>query len=204
MENVSDMPLITTQNLTFAIGGSLFLLPDPVTCFRSASYNQTQTFHLSIGASLVVLDWLTSGRLSMGEDWAFTRYYSANEVWVDGKRVAKDVMLLETTQTDPGPISPRSIRDRLAPYSCYAMVILCGPLVQDTIHNLASQYDHISVFKTKVPAEMIWSFSPMTLGGGWIVRVAGKETEVVKKWLGQALLGIQETIGTDVYRRAFL
>ncbi|RDB29181.1 Urease accessory protein D [Hypsizygus marmoreus] len=202
----SNHALTTMQNLTFSVAaeGALFMLPQPVTCFRSASYTQMQTFYLSRNASLVLLDWLTSGRVSMGEEWAFSRYYSANEVWVEGRRIAKDVMLLDDLQVDTGAqLAPRTLRDRLSPYSCYAMVILCGPLVQGTIHHLGGQYDQISVFKTRAPAGLIWSLSHMPSGGGAIVRVAGKETESVKKWLGQALVGLQETIGIDVYQQAF-
>jgi urease accessory protein len=197
---------VTTQNMTFRVEpeGALFLLPDPVTCFQSASYSQKQTFHLSRDASLVVLDWLTSGRRTTGEDWAFSQYYSANEVWADGKRIAKDVMLLEDTEVYSP--APRTLGDRLAPYSCYAMVILYGPLVQAVISGMIAQYDRISVLKAKTPPEMLWSLSPMDPEGGtrWaVIRVAGKETEVVKRWLGQALEELQHIIGIDVYRRAF-
>jgi urease accessory protein len=198
--------LITTQNMTFHVEplGALFLLPDPVTCFRSASYNQKQTFHLSQDASLVLLDWLTSGRKTRGEEWAFSRYYSANEIWVDGQRIAKDVMLLEDKEVYPR--APRSLGDKLAPYSCYAMVILYGPLVQDVISGMIAQYDRISVLKTKSPPEMLWSLSPMISVGGtrWaVVRAAGKETEMVKRWLGQTLGELQQIMGIDMYRRAF-
>lgn len=199
---------VTMQNITFVVAarGALFLLPDPVTCFQSASYRQNQTFHLSRTSSLVVLDWLTSGRKSLGEEWSFSKYYSANEIWADGKRIAKDVMLLADDEVDPGAKLPsRTLSDRLAPYSCYAMVMLYGPLVQGAIRDMTAQYDQISVLKSKAPAEMLWSLSPMTWGegGGAVIRVAGKETEVVKKWLEQALLGLQEAVGADVFRRAF-
>lgn len=191
--------------MTFHVesAGALFLLPDPVTCFQSASYTQKQTFHLSRDASLVVLDWLTSGRRTRGEDWAFSRYYSANEIWADGKRIAKDVMLLEDKEVYPP--APRTLRDRLTPYSCYAMLILYGPLVQAIIEGMIAQYDRISVLKARAPPDMLWSLSPMTSGeASWaIVRVAGKETEEVKRWISQALGELQHIIGIDVYRRAF-
>ncbi|KAG6862419.1 hypothetical protein C0995_011859 [Termitomyces sp. Mi166 len=200
----------TMQNISFTIaaGGTLLLLPDPVTCFRSASYNQTQTFQLSRNASIVVLDWLTSGRMSMGEEWAFSRYHSANEVWVEGKRVAKDVMLLDEEQlqvdsTNASEVPFRTMHDRLAPYSCYAMVILYGPLVERTIQHLTALYDQISIFKTKTPGDMLWSLSPMTSDSGAIVRVAGKETETVKRWLGQSLQELQDAVGREVYQKAF-
>ncbi|KAF8230675.1 UreD-domain-containing protein [Tricholoma matsutake] len=201
----SAHPLITTQNMTFHVKpeGALFMLPDPVTCFKSASYSQKQTFHLSRDASLVVLDWFTSGRKTMGEDWAFSRYYSVNEVWAGGKRIAKDIVLLEDKEVYSRV--PRTLGNRLAPYSCYAMVILYGPLVQAVIGAMVAQYDRISVLKAKGPPEMLWSLTPMVSEeGDWaVIRVAGKETEMVKKWLGQALGELQPIIGVDMYRRAF-
>lgn len=197
------MPLATSQKLTFTIAANsaLFLLPDPVTCFRSSSYTQTQIFHLHSEATIVVLDWLTSGRKSTGENWVFSRYFSGNEVWVDGKVVAKDVMLLEEHSLD-AQLPKRSLADRLAPYSCYAMLILYGPLAQAAIDCMTAQYDLISILKSRSPAEMVWSLSPICPGGA-VVRIAGNETEVVKKWLGTALEGIASVVGVDAYRRMF-
>lgn len=192
------------MDFSVAQRSALFLLPDPVTCFRLASYNQIQTFHLSKDASLVVLDWVTSGRKSLGEDWAFSRYYSVNEVWLDDKRIAKDVMLLDDEELPVKQLPRRTLMDRLSPYSCYATVILCGPLVQSTIMDLREQYEAISVFKTASPARLIWSLSPISAEGSQcMVRVAGEETETVKKWLGESLKNLQDVIGVDVYRRAF-
>ncbi len=76
----------------------LLLLPDPVTPFSSSSYSQTQTFYLenSHSSAAVILDWFTSGRMARGEEWAFERYRSVNEIWIHGRRVARDVMLLES------------------------------------------------------------------------------------------------------------
>jgi len=36
------------------------------------------------------------------------------------------------------------------------------------------------------------------------VRVAGKETEQVRLWLKEALRGLEDVLGDDVYCRAFL
>jgi urease accessory protein len=142
----------------------------------------------------------------MGEEWVFSRYHSINDVWVEGQRIAKDVMLLDEPEADTSPnsIMPRSMADRLAPYSCYATIILYGPLVQGVIELLASEYDKISVFKTRAPEDIIWSLSPVTARGGAVLRVAGKETELVRRWLGEALVAIQDIVGLDVYRSAFL
>jgi urease accessory protein len=197
---------VTTQTMDVVISeeSTLILLPDPVTCFRSASYNQSQTFRLSRdAASLVVLDWVTSGRVALGEEWAFSRYYSANHVWVEGKRIVKDVMLLEDPETDMKPLARRTLFDRLSPYSCYATLILYGPVVKNVIREMTERYEAITVFKTTVPAALIWSLSSISDGAGCVVRVAGKETECVREWFGHALRELESVIGIDVYRKAF-
>jgi len=93
---VSSGP-VTCQRMTVRVSAdaTLYLFPDPGTCFKHASYNQLQTFHLEDGASLIVFGSFTSGRKSLGEEWKFWRYYSVNDLWANGRRVAKDVMLLE-------------------------------------------------------------------------------------------------------------
>ena len=152
---------------------------------------------------MVLLDWVTSGRKSLGEEWVFSRYYSVNEVWVNGKKIAKDVLLLEDSIEDTKPLPERRLSDRLAPYSCYATLILYGPLVQMIIHDINSEYETISVFKTNTPSDLIWSVSPISDGNGCVVRVAGGNTEGVKSWLGTALRKLEGLISIDAYRRAF-
>ncbi|KAI0361284.1 UreD-domain-containing protein [Trametes cingulata] len=196
---------VTTQKLDVHIsaGSALFLLPDPVTCFRAAKYHQTQTFHLAQGASAVLLDWVTSGRKSLGEEWVFSRYYSVNEVWLEGRRIARDATLLEERDAQDGPLMVRTLAETLAPYSCYATVIIYGDLVQDTIRHLAAAYAAITVFKQHAPPALLWSMSAICDGRGCVIRVAAKETEDVKMWLGRALSDLESVLGVDVYRRAF-
>ncbi|KAF8640877.1 hypothetical protein AX17_000525 [Amanita inopinata Kibby_2008] len=195
-------------NFNVASGSTLSLLMEPVTCFRSASYNQIQTFRLEDNlASLVVLDWITSGRKALGEEWAFSRYYSANEIWVEKKRVMRDVTLLEdeTSKQAESGLPAQSLAERLAPYACYATVFFYGPKTQGTVAELAQNYESISIFRTQTPADLLWSLSPVGPKGvsGAVLRVAAMETEMVKNWLSKALTGLEEVIGKDVYSRAF-
>ncbi|KAL1737109.1 UreD urease accessory protein-domain-containing protein [Schizophyllum commune] len=196
---------ITVQNFTFTVAdrSCLFLLPDPVTCFRAASYNQIQTYHLARDASLIVLDWVTSGRKTLGEDWLFARYYSINEIFVEGRRVARDAMLLEEEPEDPR-VPRRTLAERLAPYSCYAMLLLFGPATQEVVKDLEEQYVKITVFKRGAPDDLLWSLSLVDSGRGAVVRVAGKETETVKHWLKDALRRLENVVGPDVYQRTFV
>lgn len=151
----------------------------------------------------MLLDWVTSGRKSLGERWVFSRYCSFNEVFVDGHRIAKDAVLLEERGPDACLSTSRSLADSLAPYSCYATVTIYGPLVRDVVQHLSEAYRSITVFKQHAPPPLLWSFSPICAGAGCIVRVAAKDTEDMKHWLGQALRDLEKTLGIDVYRRAF-
>jgi len=204
---------VTCQRLTVRVskGATFYLLPDPVTCFKHASYNQLQSFHLEDGASLVVLDSFTSGRKSLGEEWEFWRYYSVNDMWANGRRVAKDVMLLEqdkegeakTSRWD-GVLPIRRLVDRLAPYSCYATAILYGPAMRETLRDISQRSDKISIFKMASPPPLLWSFSwvgPQREGG--IIRVAAMDTEGVRDFLKESLFGIKTLVGIDTYQKAF-
>ncbi|KAH0838208.1 UreD urease accessory protein-domain-containing protein [Lanmaoa asiatica] len=195
---------------TVAPGSALFLLPDPVTCFRAASYSQTQRITLSSGASLVLLDWVTSGRKSLGEEWVFSRYHSLNEVFLDGHCIARDIMLLE----DPPQVKTpeitqcqwlsRTLGERLKPYSCYATLIFSGPLVQDVVAHLDKLSQSTTIFKVTSPARMIWALSPISEGKGYILRAAGVETEDVKDWLRESLRGFENIVGVDTYLKLFV
>jgi urease accessory protein len=191
------------MNVTVHDDGAFFLLPDPVCCFRSASYHQIQTFRLSPKASLIVLDWFNSGRKSLGEDWSFARYYSTNEIWINDNRIAKDVMLLENDADNIPSLGRRPLAVRLAPYSCYATILFHGPLLKGIVEDLGQQFSSLSVFKHHSPDDLLWSLSP-TSEGGTIVRVAGKDTESVKDWLKNTLNSLEDIVGVDVFRRTFI
>lgn len=205
-------PTITRQRMHVTVpdNGALFLLPDPVMCFRSANYHQLQTIHLSSSSSLVLLDWYTSGRKSRGEEWAFERYYSLNEVFVDGHRIARDVTLLEEPVNTPRSASTqarntlphRSLADRMAPYACYATVLLYGPLTKVTRTQLTAAYQSMTIFKQSALPNLLWSYSPLCEENGAVVRVAAIEYEDVRNWLCVALQGLESAVGGDIYRKA--
>ncbi|KAG8952031.1 hypothetical protein FRC04_005364 [Tulasnella sp. 424] len=199
-EGVNDSSDTTRQSLAanVASGSNLVLLPDPVTCFAGSNYTQVQTFRLDKGASLCVLDWYTSGRMSRGEEWVFERYRSVNEIWVDGKRAARDVMLLEEPNGHSvPPLGARTLKARMAPYSCYATLFLVGSAVAPVLSYVEQELRSVTQFQASKPAELIWSFSPLEHGG--IVRAAGMETETVKFWLKRVLVPIQSIIGSEAF-----
>ena len=167
--------------------------------------------------------------MAIGEEWSFTRYRSINEVHIGTERVARDVLLLSqadssvpaptaatTTATPvtttsspsvpPPTLRPRTLADKLAPYACYATLLLFGPATTALTAHLASAYDGIRQMQVRrgSPEALLWSFSPLADGRGCIVRVAGTETDRVKAWLKEQLRGLEEVVGGDAYARAFV
>eukprot|EP00752_Nemacystus_decipiens_P009832 g8771.t1 len=122
----------------------LAVVPDPVTCFKNSSFRQHQRFLLEHGSSLVLVDWVTSGRMSRGEGWAFNRLESRNEVmvqaraWVptDGRAegggwepLVLDSLVLEDV---PG----LSVQDRMLGMKVVGVVVLLGPRVEGLVATL--------------------------------------------------------------------
>lgn len=183
------------MNVTVDSDALFCLLPDPATCFRAAEYEQAQTFRLQRGASAVVLDALTAGRVSRGEEWDFARYSSVNEVWLDGRRLARDALLLQADDRQP-------LKTRLTPYACYATVLLVGPLLQPTITTMQAEYAKISQMRRTAPPDFVWSLSAIE-HGAVLVRAAAGETEAVRRWLRGMLSGLCDVLGEDAFQMAF-
>lgn len=148
--------------------------------------------------------------MSLGEEWVFSRYHSLNEVFLDGDCIARDITLLEGPPQVENPEMAqrqglsRTLGERLKPYSCYATLILSGPLVRDVVAHLDKLCQSTTVFKATSPARMIWGLSPIGEGKGHIVRAAGVETEDVKDWLRESLRGFEDIVGIDTYLKLFV
>lgn len=222
-------PTTTQQllNITIAPRATLILLPSPVTCFSLANYAQRQSFVLSPDSNLVLLDWYTSGRMSMsisatgeatpsGEEWAFTRYRSTNQVILSNRRIIHDILDLDSTKppsssdtTTSSPPSPNttsaSYLPRVAPYSCYATLVLYGPRLGPMLAHLEATFARIVQYKQTNPYSLVWSFSPLEKGQGGIARCAGATTEMVREWVQEVLKegGIEELVGKDLWTNTF-
>lgn len=84
-----------SQTMRAQVQGHLSVLPDPLVCYRGASYRQQSEIVLAAGASLVWLDWLTCGRRAFGERWAFASYDARLRIVRGGDVLADDRVLLE-------------------------------------------------------------------------------------------------------------
>lgn len=114
-------PTGTAQTLRAQVGPEALLavLPDPVSCFAGARYEQSIDVRLDDGATLLLVDALTCGRAARGERWAFSRYASRTRVWRGDRLVVLDATLLDPRHGD--------VAKRMGRFDAVATVLAIGP-----------------------------------------------------------------------------
>lgn len=166
-------------------GSILALVPDPIQTFADSIYTQRQEFFLQPGAGLVLVDSLCSGRAARQERWAFTRVQSRNEVFVDGRRLLLDSLLLNPAD---GPLNGPH---RLGQFNCLALVLILGEPLREAskraLENVAAQ-------PVQRGASLICSASPIP--DGVILRLAGEQVEEAGREV-QRQLGFLEDVLED-------
>ncbi|XP_058096417.1 urease accessory protein D isoform X5 [Magnolia sinica] len=171
-----------------------------------------QIFRVASDSSLVIVDWLTSGRHESGEKWDFELYKSTNNIFLDGN----EPLFLDSVLLEQG--SSTSIADRMQDYQVIAMVILVGPKlkhvqnqVQEDVKKMMTKrfYAPASPCGTKIESEyglpkpaLIAScsvFGPKDLGV--VVRISAVTTESVYEFLRHHLASMESLLGASPYCR---
>ena len=168
----------------------LVFAPDPVQPFAYSNYSQRQTFHLSDGAGLLLVDWFTAGRAARGERWAFNRFQSRNDVFLSGERVFMDSILLDST------MEPIASPHRTGRFNCFALLLLIGEPVQQAAADLLQA---VSTGLVQRNASLIVSASPVRHGA--ILRVAGESVEQTGHELHHHLKFASVFLGDDPWAR---
>jgi urease accessory protein len=163
----------------------LVLLPDPVTPFANAHYQQEQRFDLAPHATLVAVDWMTAGRVSSGERWRFTAYSSRTSIHRDGRVILHDAMRLDPEDGD--------VAQRLGRFNCVASAVAVGPAVRAAAIRLAGVFAEAPVPRR---ADVLLSASPLE-DDGVLLRVAGLSAQQVGAVLKQHLNFIPSLLGDD-------
>ncbi|KAI9318936.1 urease accessory protein UreD [Dichotomocladium elegans] len=182
---------------------TLLVLPDPVTAFRFASFASKQTFHLASATSqLILLDWFTSGRLSRGESWTFQHYASKIDVFVDGKLVLRDHMVLQDTKDNNNQMTT-SYAAQLRTYTCFATLIIIGAdaSLASNIGKMAAGQRIMASASQQRP--LLWSSSQFLKGRATLVRVAGRSTEQVRNFVKNKCLGqnLRDIVGDGMFAK---
>lgn len=171
-----------------AAGGFLAIVPDPVVCFRASRFRQLQRVDLAGDASLVFVDWVTSGRRAAGERWAFHEYTTCLQVRVDGGLVIHDAVTLRAADID--------VSERMGRFDVLALVVMTGPRVRDAAKAVAAQ---IGVAPIARRADRIASAA--VVGEGCVLRVAGVSVEDVARTVREWCACLPRELGDDPWSR---
>jgi urease accessory protein len=138
---------VSSVSASVGAGGLLAILPDPVIAFADARFRQRQRIVLAHGASLVLMDWCSSGRRARGEAWEFASYETRTEVMLAAAPVADAdadagagacadaphaphvPLLVDALRLEGAPASP--LRSRMGRAHVVGVLILVGPRVAE-------------------------------------------------------------------------
>jgi urease accessory protein len=172
-----------------ASNGLLVLAPDPVVCYAGARYRQTQRFELEESASLVALDWMSSGRRAFGERWAFDEYSASLTVRVAGRLIVQDAVVLRKEDGD--------LADRMRRFEVLAVAVVIGHRLMEATAAIVATAREIPV---QLRPDLLVAATPLD-GLGCVLRVAGTSTEAVGRTI-RAYLGFVPTLlGDDPWAR---
>lgn len=183
--------LPASQCLTGHVGDEALLVvaPDPTVCFAGSTFRQVHCYQVTAGGSLVVLDWMTCGRLAMGERWAFDGYASRLELWRAQRRVLYDATVL---RPDDGPIA-----ERMGRFNIWGTLVMVGPLVREMAAEIVVQTGELSVEPSR---DVIISASRLTPDGA-LLRVAGESVEKIRTILRTHMGFLRPLLGDEVWGR---
>ncbi|RPH59110.1 MAG: urease accessory protein UreD, partial [Acidobacteria bacterium] len=167
----------------------LVVAPDPTVCFAGSTFRQVHCYKVTMGGSLVLLDWMTCGRLAMGERWAFDGYASRLELWRAQRRVLYDATVL---RPDDGPIA-----ERMGRFNIWGTLVMVGPLVREMAAEIVVRTGELPVEPSR---DVIISASRLTPDGA-LLRVAGESVEKIRTILRTHMGFLRPLLGDEVWDR---
>jgi urease accessory protein len=189
----------------------------PVICFEDSNYVQCHQFRLSSRtSSLLVIDGLTSGRVSRGEKWKFQHYHSITQVLLENECIFHDGLCLAD-----------GYQSSVEPYQCYQNIMLFGPAFREISKRIVHEVEQQPIYLKRTSGGM--SQSRYQQGGnnrdayesgssmdrlltsasyfykdeGLIVRIAGEDTEEVKMRTLELVKGVDQVLGHDILSKLY-
>jgi urease accessory protein len=180
-----------SQHLAASLGDGTLLavVPDPIVCFAGAHFSQEQRYDLNASASLVLVDWMTSGRHAVGERWAFHHYANRIDIRRAGRRILYESVLLSRTDG--------SVAERLDRFDVCLTAIVTGPLVSNAAAGLIQQTAGLPVEKRSNLIVAAWPLAD----GGTLLRMFGVSVEQIGAALRERSGFLCHLLGDDPWKR---
>jgi urease accessory protein len=182
-------PSIQSLNATVEADGFLAVVPDPIVCFAEADFAQSQRYDLHARASLVTVDWMTSGRHASGERWAFSRYESRLDIRRGRERIFLDALVLERNID--------TVVERMGRFNVMLTAVFTGPLVASAAADIVTRVSQSGVDRQ---SDLVVSASRLR-DGGTLMRMAGTSVEQVGAALRAQLAFLAPLTGGDLWSR---
>ncbi|EQC37354.1 hypothetical protein SDRG_05571 [Saprolegnia diclina VS20] len=188
---------------------TFLLLPDPVTCYENAKYVQRQVFEVDATATLVVLDWLTSGRVARGEHWAFDTYESCNEIYMTHADNAPSTpLVIDRVRLRQDETIP--LRTRMGGMHVMGTLVLCGPRVMALVAQLLADgaRKQLAPHQSPVPSgrlaqsdvsDVRSAISPLGHHGA-IIRFCAHSTDAAYAYIKDILAPLHDLVGYTCFQ----
>ncbi len=182
---------LSKQTITATVHerGLLAVMPDPVVCFENSNFAQFQRYDLHADATLVVVDWMTSGRHAAGERWAFSRYESRLDITRSARRIVFDSVVLDRNLD--------SVAERMGRFNVILTAVLTGPLVATAAEQIVGS---VALKPIVSGADLVVSAAKLRDGGA-LIRMAGVSVERLGCALREHLSFLTPLVGDDLWSR---
>ena len=111
-------------------GACVVSLPDPVVPYADSAFVQEQVWHLSAGASLVLLDGGTAGRGERGEQFHYSSYTSNISIYLESELVLAERLRLQPQQQAPDRVGA------FGQYTAFANAFIVGDPVRSAVEEV--------------------------------------------------------------------
>jgi len=185
----SQRPSFQSLHATVDAEAFLAVVPDPVVCFADAHFAQSQRYDLHARASLVMVDWITSGRHASGERWAFSRYESRFDIRRGCRRIFLDALVLERNID--------AVAERMGRFQVMLTAVITGPLVAGAATDIVTRVSQSCVHRQ---SDLVMSASRLR-DGGTLLRIAGTSVEQVGDALRAHFAFLAPLTGGDLWSR---
>jgi urease accessory protein len=171
---------VATQALSAEVEGLLVSVPEPVACFRDATYEQDTTLSLGPSASAIAVEGFTSGRAAFGDRWDFAHLALRTTLLRQGRALLRDATTLDR---DAIPIAAR-----FGTMEALLMIVAVGPHVAPLLDDLLAT--------SPVTRDLVVAASPLA-GEGAVVRVAARSPALAALEVRRRLRNLSDICGGD-------